>query len=91
MCVCASSTPSRSIRRAARIQKGLRIFVRDEQPLSSIQQRLAGRGEGEVSLVLMTEPTGGEVEVRLPGRYPVTAAVAGALKAISGVVAVEHV
>ena len=76
---------------AARIQKGLRIFLRDEQPLSSIRQRLAGRGEGEVSLVLMTEPTGGEVEVRLPGRYPVTAAVAGALKAISGVVAVEHV
>lgn len=76
---------------AARIQKGLRIFLRDEQPLLSIQQRLAGRGEGEVALVLMMDAGKGEVEVRLPGRYPVNAAVAGALKAISGVVAVEHV
>lgn len=76
---------------AARYQKGLRIFVRDEQPLPSIQQRLAGRGEGEVSLVLLMEQARGEVEVRLPGKYPVGAAVAGALKAIAGVVAVEHV
>ena len=76
---------------AASVQKGLRIFLRDEQPLSSIQQRLAGKGGGEVSLVLMMEQGKGEVEVRLPGRYPVSAAVAGALKAISGVVAVEHV
>ncbi len=76
---------------AARHQKGLRIFLRDETPLPSIQQRLSGRGEGEVSLVLMMDAMRGEVEVRLPGRYPVSAAVAGALKAISGVVAVEHV
>ena len=76
---------------AASVQKGLRIFVRDEQPLASIQQRLTGRGNGEVSLVVMMEAAKGEVEVRLPGRYPVSAAVAGALKAISGVVAVEHV
>ena len=76
---------------AARHHKGLRIFLRDEAPLSSIQQRLTGRGEGEVSLVLMVDQMLGEVEVRLPGRYPVSAAVAGALKAISGVVAVEHV
>ena len=33
----------------------------------------------------------GEVEVRLPGRYAVTGALAGALKAVAGVVQVEHV
>jgi DNA polymerase-3 subunit alpha len=76
---------------AARFQKGLRIFLRDPAPLPSIERRLAGRGEGEVSLVLLMDPGPGEVEVRLPGRYPVSAGVAGALKAIPGVVAVEHV
>jgi len=33
----------------------------------------------------------GEIEVKLPGRYAVTRALAGALKAVAGVVAVEHV
>ncbi|MFO1167720.1 MAG: DNA polymerase III subunit alpha [Rhodoblastus sp.] len=75
---------------AARIQKGLRIFLRDPAPLVSIEQRLKGRGEGDVSLVLMRGP-GEEVEVKLPGKFPVNAAIAGALKAIPGIVAVEHV
>ena len=75
---------------AARIQKGLRIFLRDPAPLSSIQERLKGRGEGDVSLVLMRS-AGEEVEVKLPGKFPVNAAIAGALKAIPGIVAVEHV
>ncbi|MDE2579355.1 MAG: DNA polymerase III subunit alpha [Hyphomicrobiales bacterium] len=75
---------------AARVQRGLRIFLRDPAPLPSLQERLKGRGEGEVSLVLMRGP-GEEVEVKLPGRFPVNAAIAGAVKAIPGVVAVEHV
>ena len=75
---------------AARIQKGLRIFLRDPSPLVSIEQRLKGRGEGDVSLVLM-RGAGEEVEVKLPGKFPVNAAIAGALKAIPGIVAVEHV
>ena len=75
---------------AARIQKGLRIFLRDPAPLVSIEQRLKGRGEGDVSLVLM-RGAGEEVEVKLPGKFPVNAAIAGALKAIPGIVAVEHV
>ena len=76
---------------AAKVQKGLRVFVRDEAPLASIAERLRGKGEGEVSLVVMLGPKEGEVEVKLPGRYAVTGAVAGALKAVAGVVAVEHV
>ena len=75
---------------ASRVQKGLRIFVRDEAPLPSISQRLANRGEGEVSLVLMLGDSRSEVEIRLPGKYQVTAQVAGALKAIPGIVSVEH-
>ena len=76
---------------AAKVQKSLRVFVRDEAPLASIAERLRGRGEGEVSLVVMLGPKEGEVEIRLPGRYAVTGAVAGAIKAVAGVVAVEHV
>jgi hypothetical protein len=39
----------------------------------------------------MLGPKEGEVEIRLPGRYAVTGALAGALKAVAGVVAVEQV
>jgi DNA polymerase-3 subunit alpha len=76
---------------AARSHKGLRVFVRDEAPLPSIAERLGARGEGEVSLVVLLGPDAGEVEVKLPGRYAVTGALAGALKAVAGVVQVEHV
>ena len=76
---------------AARVQKGLRIFLRDESPLESISRRLGARGEGEVSLVLMLGADNSEVEVRLPGRFQVSPQIAGALKAIPGIVSVEHV
>ena len=76
---------------AAKQHKGLRIFVRDDTPLISIEERIKGRGDGEISLVVMMGPKEGEVELKLPGRYPVTGAIAGALKAVAGVVAVEHV
>ncbi len=73
---------------AGRIQKGLRVFLRDEGPLASIAQRLTSRGEGEVSLVLLRGPD--EIEMRLPGKYHVSTEIAGALKAIPGIVSVEH-
>jgi DNA polymerase-3 subunit alpha len=76
---------------AAKVHKGLRVFLRDETPLASIAERLRGRGDGEVSLVVLLGPKDGEVEIKLPGKYAVSAALAGALKAAPGVVAVEHV
>ncbi|GJD80482.1 DNA-directed DNA polymerase [Methylobacterium gregans] len=72
----------------ARYQKGMRIFLRDERPIPTVQQRLALRGEGEVSLILMLDGAR-EVEVRLPGKYQATPAIAGALRAVPGVVQVE--
>jgi DNA polymerase-3 subunit alpha len=75
---------------AARNQKGLRVFLRDETPLPSIADRLRSKGEGEVSLVVMLGKTEGEVEIKLPGKFAVSAAIAGSLKAVEGVVAVEH-
>ena len=75
---------------AARAQKGLRVVVGDDGPLDRIKSRLAGKGEGEVSLLLKRPAGQEEIEIRLPGGYPVTAEVAGALRAIPGVLDVEY-
>jgi DNA polymerase III subunit alpha len=73
---------------AAKVQKGLRIFLRDGLPLDAVSKRLDGKGDGEVNLVLLLD-AGAEVEVRLPGRYKVSPQIAGAIKAVPGVVEVQ--
>ncbi|MGE3993388.1 DNA polymerase III subunit alpha [Pseudorhodoplanes sp.] len=73
---------------AEKVQKSLQIFLRDPAPLDHITSRLEPRGDGEVHFVLMLSD-GGEVEVRLPGRYKVSPQIAGAIKAVPGVVTVE--
>ena len=83
---------------AARMHRGLRVFLRDEEPLSGVAKRLEptrnGRnaaeqnGDGEVSVVLLLQ-NGSEVEVKLPGRFKVSPQIAGAIKAVTGVVTVE--
>ena len=73
----------------AKYQKGMRIFLRDETPLPAVQQRLQARGEGEVTLVLILDEGAHEVEVKLPGKYQATPQLAGALRAVPGVVYVE--
>ncbi|MFH1553640.1 MAG: DNA polymerase III subunit alpha [Pseudomonadota bacterium] len=74
----------------AKHHKSLRIFVQSVDPLEGIAKRLSGgKGDGEVSLILMMDQGKAEVEIRLDGRYPVSPQIAGALKAIPGVVAVE--
>ena len=84
---------------AAKMQKGLRVFLRDQTPLEGVAKRLepivvggargsAEHGDGEVSMVLMLG-NGNEVEVKLPGRFKVSPQIAGAIKAVTGVVTVE--
>jgi len=83
---------------AAKHSNGLRVFLRDQAPIESVAKRLEvpkkghpgqpGNDHGEVALVLMLGE-GTEVEVRLPGRFKVSAQIAGAIKAVPGVVAVE--
>ena len=82
---------------AAKLAKGLRVFLRDETPIESVAKRLEGPASGraapdngEVALVLMLGE-GTEVEVKLPGRFKVSPQIAGAIKAVPGVVAVEAV
>ena len=72
----------------------MRIFLRDPEPIGSVQRHLkapAGpsRGDGEVSLILILDEGVREVEVKLPGRYAASAQVAGALRAVPGVVEVQ--
>jgi len=86
---------------AAKMQRGLRVFLRDQEPLASVAKRLetmknggarnggeGAAGEGEVSMVLLLH-NGSEVEVKLPGRFKVSPQIAGAIKAVTGVVTVE--
>jgi DNA polymerase III subunit alpha len=82
---------------AAKMQKGLRVFLRNEAPIDGLVRRLeptgssrngADQSDGEVSMVLMLQ-NGSEVEVKLPGRFKVSPQIAGAIKAVAGVVTVE--
>jgi DNA polymerase III subunit alpha len=73
---------------AAKMQKGMRVFLRDEAPIEGLVKRLEAKGDGEVSVVLLLE-SGSEVEVRLPGRFKVSPQIAGAIKAVPGVVEVQ--
>jgi len=83
---------------AEKVQKGLRVFLRDPAPLDAVSQRLAQiavpppreKADGEINMVLMLND-GAEVEVRLPGKFKVSPQIAGALKAVPGVVQVEAV
>jgi DNA polymerase-3 subunit alpha len=85
---------------AAKMQKGLRVFLRDAAPLDSIARRLDGGGQGaarpaqnngadgEVSMVLLLGDWD-EVEIKLPGRFKVSPQIAGAIKAVPGVIEVQ--
>jgi DNA polymerase-3 subunit alpha len=80
---------------AANLQQGLRVFLRDAKPIEGLAKRLEAaprarqqNGDGEVSVVLMLSE-GTEVEVKLPGRFKVSPQIAGAIKAVPGVVQVE--
>lgn len=48
-----------------------------------------GNGDGEVSLVMMIDLET-EVEMKLPGRFKVSPQIAGAIKAVAGVVDVQQ-
>ena len=71
---------------AARRTGAMRVFLDAPGPIERLASRLDS-GEGTVSVVLMLDAR--EVEVRLPGRYRVTPQVAGAIKAVPGIVHVE--
>jgi DNA polymerase-3 subunit alpha len=85
---------------AEKMQKGLRVFLNSHQPIDSVAKRLepapksvgrASNGDAEISMILILDDGASEVEVKLPGRYKVSPQIAGAIKAVPGVVQVEAV
>jgi DNA polymerase-3 subunit alpha len=66
---------------------GLRIFLRDPAPIGSIKQILerATKGKGRVQISLDLTEMGWETELSLPGRYAISPAVRGAIKAVPGI------
>ena len=76
----------------ARAAGGLRVFIRDEAPLTGLRGVVEreGRGRGRITLVV---PVAGdrEVEVMLPGTYAISSATLGAIKAIRGIVDVQEI
>ncbi|MEO1533432.1 MAG: DNA polymerase III subunit alpha, partial [Pseudomonadota bacterium] len=80
---------------------GLRVHLSTQDALPSVEKRLAlgrhaasegrtkSKGQGQVSLVLALDDMGAEVELALPGEYPVGPEIRGMLKDIAGVAAVE--
>ena len=76
---------------AARMQKAMRIYLRDAEPLGILASQLGTRGEGQVSFIVIRGEGQGEIEIELPDRYRISPQVASAMKAVPGVVEVELV
>ncbi|MFI5015765.1 MAG: DNA polymerase III subunit alpha [Hyphomicrobiales bacterium] len=76
---------------AARMGHSLRLYLRDAGAIEPVARCLSEPGDSQVSLIAALEPHGREVEIKLPGRYRTTPEVAGAIKAVPGVMAVELV
>ena len=81
----------RSLDKATAGLRQLRVFLRDEAPLPSVRKYISGKGDGEISLILLLEEGLREVEMRLPGRHAVSPQLASALRSLKGVVQVELV
>ena len=86
---------------AAKMQQSLRVFLRSGEPVEAVAKRLdpirvgpgrpADRSDGEIAMVLILDGGETEVEVKLPGRFKLSPQIAGAIKAVPGVVTVEAV
>jgi len=69
------------------------VMAQGEQLTAALSEEVlhaGANGDGEVSMVLILK-TGAEVEVKLPGRFKVSPQIAGAIKAVPGVVQVEAI
>ena len=81
---------------AARVTRNLRIFLRDDKPVSGISSMLSGksapqRGESRVSVVVIEGNGDMEIEIALPNKVKLTSQFANAIKSVTGVLQVELV
>ncbi len=75
---------------AAEAGEGLRVYLQDERPLAAIAGQLRNCGKGMVTIVVPASD-GREVEIKIPQRQQVNAAMKAAIKSFPGVAAVESV
>jgi DNA polymerase-3 subunit alpha len=75
---------------AADAGEGLKIYLEDTRPLNAIAGQLKQSGKGLITLVVPGSE-GREVEIKLPQRQQVNAALKGAIKSMPGVAMVESV
>ena len=76
---------------AARIERQMRIFLREPGPVAAVAGQLRQRGRDQVSFIVIRGDGQGEIEIELPERYSVDRRIAAAMKALPGVVDVELV
>lgn len=79
---------------ANRQKQDLIVYLRDDKALASIAERVKPRGDGlradgKISLVMILDDGAQEVEIELPGRYPVNQQIANAVRAAPGVLSAE--
>jgi DNA polymerase III subunit alpha len=60
------------------------------QSLASLLSRVEGRTRAAITLCV-TDPEGREIDIDLPGQFPMTPQIKGAIKAVHGVLAVEEI
>ena len=82
----------------AKSMRGYRVFVDTNEALEGVRDTLANMAPqknarkaptGTINLVLMLGADAREVELELPGPYPIEAGIRGALKAVPGVIDVH--
>jgi len=70
---------------AERIDRQLTVFLADPKALGPTSAQLKRGGNGTVNFVVIRDGGAREYEIELPGKYNVTAEVAGGIKALEGV------
>ncbi len=70
---------------AEKIDRRLTVFLADPKALTATSAQLRKGGNGTVNFVVIRDGGAREYEIELPGKYNVTAEVAGGIKALDGV------
>ena len=70
---------------AEKIDRRLTIFMADPKALGPTSAQLKRGGNGIVNFVVIRDGGAREYEIELPGKYAITAEVAGGIKALDGV------
>ena len=63
----------------------LQVFLRQPDAVSALAPHLKPGRRGEVSLIVLDQDAGEEIEITLPGSYTVSPQLAGAVRAMSGI------